>query len=223
MRGIPLQARKENLPQNWAIGFAVEGDLRFLSHHDTMRAVERTALRAKCPLRFSQGFNPRPSLSLPCPRPVGVASLDDIVVLTLEDSPVEIDTGQLAQAFNGACPKGMRFFDARKLAQKTLHPRKANYELELDAARAQGLASRLAELSSQETWEVDRQTGEDKASRRIDLRPLLPTVALEGQTLRWKQTPLGQTWAKPSEVLGLLGLDGQFDLAGVVRTAVEFE
>lgn len=188
-----------------------------------MRAVERTALRAKTPLRFSQGFNPRPGLSLPCPRPVGVASMDDLAVMTMEDSAGEIDAAKLTDDLNAACPRGMRFFGARKLAGKNLHPRKATYELELDPARTPAIVARLAELNTKEHWEVDRQAGEDKASRRIDLRPLVPQVALEGCTLRWTQVPLDQTWAKPSEVLNLLGLDGQVDLAGVVRRAVEFE
>ena len=73
------------MPQKWAIELSVEGDLRFLSHHDMMRAMERLVCRAKLPLKYTQGFNPRPVLSLSLPRPVGVASRAELLVVTLEE------------------------------------------------------------------------------------------------------------------------------------------
>jgi uncharacterized protein (DUF2344 family) len=42
----------------------VEGDLRFLSHHDCLRAMERLAARARLPVRYTQGFNPRIKMSI---------------------------------------------------------------------------------------------------------------------------------------------------------------
>ena len=68
----------------WSIRFAVEGDVRFLSHLDVLRAIERIAARAGLPLRYSRGFNPRPKFSVPHPRPVGVAARRDLLVLSLD-------------------------------------------------------------------------------------------------------------------------------------------
>ncbi|MBN1844663.1 MAG: DUF2344 domain-containing protein, partial [Sedimentisphaerales bacterium] len=47
-----------------ALWFDVEGDLRFLSHRDTLRCWQRALTRATVPLRYSQGFNPHPRLVL---------------------------------------------------------------------------------------------------------------------------------------------------------------
>ena len=62
---------------------AVEGDLRFLSHRDMMRAVARALLRARLPLQYTQGFHPHPVVSLALPRPVGVSADEDLLVFSL--------------------------------------------------------------------------------------------------------------------------------------------
>lgn len=212
------------MPQHWAIWFAVEGDLRFLSHHDTMRCVERTALRALVPLRFSQGFNPRPAVSLACPRPVGVASRADVAVMTMDDSAAEMEAPALADALSAASPRGMTFLRARRLTdRKTLHPRRIEYALGVEADLPPRLAQRLSELEAQDSWTVVRDSGLDKASRRIDLKPMVHDIRIEGPSVRWSQSPQGQAWARPSEVLALLGLDPQADLSRVVRLDVEYD
>ncbi|GAF87148.1 unnamed protein product, partial [marine sediment metagenome] len=67
---IPIPAQRER----WVFGYDVDGDLRFISHHDMLRLFARSLARAALPVRFSEGFNPHPRLSIPLPRPVGVAS-----------------------------------------------------------------------------------------------------------------------------------------------------
>jgi radical SAM-linked protein len=88
------------------------GDLRFASHHDMMRVVERTLLRAKLPLKYSQGFSPRAIMSLAFPRPVGVATKSDLLVLSLESA---ILRQELIDITNHCCPKGLTFPDAIRL------------------------------------------------------------------------------------------------------------
>lgn len=212
-----------DVAQHWAIRFAVEGDVRFLSHHDLMRAVERAALRAKLPLRFSQGFNPRPAVSLPCPRPVGVASLDELAVLAMDDSAPPLEALPVAASLNAAGPRGLRFTRAEPIDRRMLHPVRIEYELPLEPGASDGLQARRIELQAMERWTVQRDSGQDKALREIDLKPLLAGMEIRPGSLRWSQVPQGQSWARPGEVLALLGLDAQVDLARVVRRAVQYE
>ena len=65
-----------------ALWFAIAGDLRYLSHRDTMRAWQRVFVRAQMPLRYSQGFNPHLRFSLPLPRPA---------LLLHEPRPVQLE------------------------------------------------------------------------------------------------------------------------------------
>lgn len=58
----------------WIADFTMAGRLAYLSHQETLTLFTRALVRAGVPLVFSAGFNPRPHLSLPLPRSVGVQS-----------------------------------------------------------------------------------------------------------------------------------------------------
>jgi radical SAM-linked protein len=205
----------------------VDGDLRFASHHDTMRALARAAARACLPLAYSRGFNPRPRMSLPCPRPVAVAASDELLVLSLEGDPD--DPARLLDDINRCCPPGLRCLRAGRLQGKA-KPQcvRADYEMPLADSRRDAAAERLAALAAEASWPLRRRVrakrrGAGPAERTIDLRPLVGDLRLEGGWLRWSQSPGEGVSARPGEVVGLVGLDPAADLAAVVRTRVEFE
>ena len=214
-----------SLPQKWAVWLAVAGDLRFLSHHDMMRAIERQAVRARLPLRYSQGFNPRPALSLVLPRPVGVASLEDLLAITL-DAPLE--TAELLARLATTSPSGLTPHRALLLAPG-VRPlaRLADFELPLSPAQADTVGLRVRELAAQSAWPMRRVTGDEslddpRAGKPIDLRPLVRNLVVEDNRLRLTLVPLNQAWARPAEILRMLNLDERADLARMVRTHVDY-
>jgi len=205
---------------------AVEGDLRFLSHHETMRAVERSLLRAGLPLRFTRGFHPHPILSLACPRPVGVASDEDLLVVPLEEPTTSTE---LLEALTPHAPQGMWFLQAAPLPMGSRpHPQRCWYELTLSPESLETVGNMLVQWQQADRWPVDRhkparQHRRGKRSRRVDLKALVTNLRLQGRTIRWQQQPQGDLWARPGEVLEMLGLDPQADLARVRRTAVAYQ
>ncbi|NLW17265.1 MAG: DUF2344 domain-containing protein, partial [Firmicutes bacterium] len=54
--------------------YSKDGLMRFVGHLDMLRNWERILRRAEAPLAFTQGFSPRPILSLAAPLPVGLSS-----------------------------------------------------------------------------------------------------------------------------------------------------
>jgi radical SAM-linked protein len=226
---IPEKERKRlRLSQKWAIELSVQGDLRFLSHHDMMRAMERLVCRANLPLKYSQGFNPRPALSLAVPRPVGVASKADLLVLALEQ---DLQAPALLESINHASPPaGLRATRAFRLEKAAPRPKSARYELPLAPERLPAVRARLDELAAQASWPVERSSAsKDRSGRdipstktQIDLRQLIRDLRLDGDRLQITLTPRGDVWARPAEVLTLLGLDGRVDLAALVREEVDY-
>jgi radical SAM-linked protein len=55
-----------------------------------LSVFQRASVRAGLNLRYSQGFNPRPKISLPLPRPVGIESDEEILVLSPIEYPAEV-------------------------------------------------------------------------------------------------------------------------------------
>ena len=72
------------------VKFAISGTLRFLSHSQMLNVFQRATVRAGINPQYSQGFNPRPKISLPLPRPVGVESDDELLVMSVSLDPVSI-------------------------------------------------------------------------------------------------------------------------------------
>lgn len=188
-----------------------------------MRAVERLLCRAKVPLRYSQGFNPRPALSLVLPRPVGVASRADLLVLSL-DEPMEQD--ELLRRIAQQCPPGLQPLTAYVLEPgKKPRVKEARYELPLRGEQVTAVGHRVAELQNSQDWTIQRQNAgepENRAVTTMDLRPLVKELSLQGPMLVMVLSPRGDSWARPSEMLRLLGLDERVDLAQLVRTGVDY-
>ncbi|GAG32744.1 unnamed protein product, partial [marine sediment metagenome] len=142
------------MPQKWGIWLKVEGDLKFLSHRQTLRTVQRVAVRAGLPLRYTQGFNPHPVCSLACPRPVGVSSNDELLVLSLEAQAEPGQAEWLIDSLNSQAPSGMEFHQAKPLEAKTApQPTEITYEMPLvDATQAQAVKTRLVQLQDMPSW-----------------------------------------------------------------------
>src|SRR3978361_2142178 len=62
---------------------AERGRLRFTSHRDFARALERALRRADVPMAYSAGFNPHPKISYLGAAPTGVASEAEYLELSL--------------------------------------------------------------------------------------------------------------------------------------------
>ena len=53
--------------------FSKTGRAVYISHLDLMRTLTRAFLRAECRLKYSEGFNPHPQISIALPLSVDVA------------------------------------------------------------------------------------------------------------------------------------------------------
>ena len=59
--------------------FSKTGRAIYISHLDLMAAMQRAFARAELPLKFSEGFNPHPQISILLPLSVGTASVCELM------------------------------------------------------------------------------------------------------------------------------------------------
>ena len=69
--------------------FEKKGNAVWISHLDLMRLFQRAFKRAGLPLTHTQGFNPRPSVSIALPLSVGVESGCELLDFELDGEQVE--------------------------------------------------------------------------------------------------------------------------------------
>lgn len=118
--------------QRLRIRYTKRGRLRFTSHRDLARALERAIRRANLPVAFSAGFNPHPKVSYVGAAPTGVASEAEYFELSLS---AVVDVAQIHRDLDASLPDGIDVIEVVESAGGNLPERmEASYwELRLPA------------------------------------------------------------------------------------------
>lgn len=201
-----------------AFRFAIEGDLRFISHHDSLRLFERALSRANLPVRFSAGFNPRPRMRLALPRPVGIASRDEMLVVELTHETAEADAHR---ALTAQMPEGITLLSAEALADTDQRrPCEATYELPITPDEADDVARRVSEFLTKDNAPVERINRKTQRRRTVDIRVFITNARIDDSRLIWTQSVTQDGTAKIGEVLDAFGLASRDRMHHVVRVRV---
>ncbi len=86
--------------------FEKTGNAVYISHLDLMRLFQRAFKRAGLPLTHTQGYNPRPSVSIALPLSVGVESNCELLDFDLEVDFISCD--EIKERLNVALVDGVR-------------------------------------------------------------------------------------------------------------------
>jgi radical SAM-linked protein len=214
------------------VRFAIDGMLRFLSHAETLRLFERACARARVPVKYTQGYNPHPKLSLPLPRSVGVAADDELLVLRVHEV-AGFPLGEAEEAARQAWQERVRDRLAAELpADVVLHsvtlerssasfaPESAQYVLALreigDADAAAGLRARAADLLASESLVLDRISPKKGGARRVDVRAFLRSIRFEGSRAIVECGISNAGAIRVGEIMTLLGVEPA-DLVAPIR------
>lgn len=126
--------------QRLRVHHARRGRLRFTSHRDFQRALERALRRAELPMAYSAGFTPHPKISYANAAPTGVASEAEYVELGLARvCDPEVVRAQL----DAALPPGLDVVDVVEAGPGALADRlqASRWRLELRGSDAEPEAS----------------------------------------------------------------------------------
>lgn len=176
--------------QRLRVRYAKRGRLRFTSHRDVSRAVERAIFRARVPMAYSSGFNPHPRISYAGAAPTGAASEAEYLELALS---AEVEPDAVRAALDEALPTGLDVLEvvvspgggvADRLEASLWH-----LDVDLEPAEADRMVADF--LGAAEVL-VERMT--KKGLREFDCRG--PVVRLEAAPL-----PDGGPWRTRLELL----------------------
>jgi len=209
------------LQNRLAIRYAVEGDLRFISHHDTLRLFERALARADMPVRFSDGFNPRPRISIVLPRSIGVSSSDELLLFEVSEPCTKED---VLRRLSNAMPAGLRLITVDALGPgESRRPRRAVYELPIDPALESAVRDRAADLMASASRPVKRITPKSPTPRIVDIRLYVERIDVADGRVRWVQSITQEGTVRPDEMLAALGLTPADHLHRLHRSRVEYD
>lgn len=99
----------------YLIKYTKESEIKFLSHLDLMRTIQRVIRRAKLPIEYSKGFNPHMSISIAQPLSVGVYSTGEYLDAVFIE---EVDEKEILKALNENTVGGVKFLSVTTVARK---------------------------------------------------------------------------------------------------------
>ena len=146
----------------------------WISHLDLMRLFQRAFKRAGLPLTHTQGFNPRPSVSIAIPMSVGVESICELLDFDLDGETFACE--EIMSRLNDTLVEGVRVLQVYKNGKKIrelslLH---CQVTLEYDSGIPENAISSLRELFTRVSLVVPKKS--KNGIQEQDIIPMLKNM-----------------------------------------------
>ncbi len=162
--------------------FTKEGEAVWMSHLDLMRLFQRAFKRAGLPLTHTQGFNPRPSVSIALPLSVGVESRCELLDFDLEGEAISCE--EIQRRLKHALVAGIQILDCyasgRKLRDLALLD--CQIRLEYDGGIPSGAERSLEALFAGESLLTQKRS--KNGFTQQDIIPMIRRIGIERESDR---------------------------------------
>jgi len=199
------------------IRFRKVDDLRWISHRDLVRALERLFRRAKLVLRMSEGFHPKPRMSFPSALALGVEGLDEVMELELAES---MQAEDVQQRLTELAPPGLVITHVMVVdpAKGKMRVQSMAYRFPLPGDRCEEVRHTISDIMNQPQVLVTRDGRQDPIDLRAGLEEL--TVTDDGVNFRIRESH--NVSVRPRDLLEFLKLaDLESEGYYLTRTSVE--
>ena len=199
--------------------FSKIGRAKYISHLDLMATLQRALIRAEVPIKYSQGFNPHPVMSIALPLSVGCESVCELMDFQTEDN---LPPDGLPALINVYLPNGIEvqcaYFPERKFSAI------AHIEfrgiLFYDAGVPERAVERLNEAYSAKSIVISKKTKSGVSD--LDIAPLVRGLAFHAgeQIVMSVRLPAQNPSISPENLLSALSGDLVPDFAAARRIEV---
>lgn len=207
--------------------FEVQGRLAYLSHQETLTLFQRAFIRAKLPLAFSAGFNPRPKLSIPLARSVGTQSgVERICAGLLTEAAIDIQHAR--QALQSQLPDGCRIVDVQCVEGKQVfYPAEVRYAFMLsepaDECLRQHWQTCRDALAEGGCIEIQRYRAKKRKWETFNLSPFVQRLDFTDDCVEVTCHVSQAGTVRVDELMGWLNLAVSMLSEPVRRTAIQWQ
>ena len=189
--GVFTVAANINKPKNMALRverfdyrmvFSKKGRARFISHLDLMRTFSRIFKRARIPVWYTQGFNPRLYIMFPLALALGTESDVEIMDISLTEP---LDDIELMERVNAVMPEGMHINKVYKPQMNHKEIAFSEYEIRFCLLSGNDPLPLFEQYLSQESITVKKHS-KKKGMVDVDIKPDVTVLSLdrEGELAR---------------------------------------
>ena len=162
--------------QKLRVRYAKRGRLRFTSHRDIQRSLERALRRADIPMAYSAGFSPHPKVSYAGAAPTGTASEAEYLEISVTE---RCDPAAVRAALDESMPAGLDVLEVVEAAGGNLVERlqASSWRIELPGIPDETAEAAVARFLA--AGEVPVQRMMKNGLRTFDTRGAVHTLVLE--------------------------------------------
>ena len=156
--------------------FKKTGRAVYISHLDLMHTMQRAFSRAGYELKYSEGFNPHPQISIALPLSVGAASLCEIMDFRLKE---EAELSQMAARLSAAMPEGIEVTEVYEQSRKVAEIKWLEVEgvFEYDERDTAEMKAALDDFYAADSIVITKKT--KRGMGESDIRPAIKSIAFE--------------------------------------------
>ena len=145
------------------------GKLQYISHLDLVRTMNKIIVRAKLPLWYSEGFNPKPKMIFAAPLSIGTESVCEFMDIRLTE---HIEPEVAMARLNENMTDEMQVLDAYYPTTKLTDMVWLKYTMVIDTIGASEEMAKDAEAALLDTTVmVDKKTKPGEPVKTVDIRP----------------------------------------------------
>ena len=161
--------------------FEKTGRAVYISHLDLMATMQRAFARAGLELKYSEGFNPHPLISILLPLSVGTASRCELMDFRLRQ---DAELSALPERLTAVLPEGIRVLEAYESERKSALLKWLEIEGTLEYDHGAPEIGKLEEFFSQGEIVIEKKT--KRGIGQADIRPAIRGITFEpaGEDIR---------------------------------------
>lgn len=158
----------------YLIKFTKEANIKFISHLDVLRTIQKNIRRAHLPIEYSNGFNPHMNTSIAQPLSVGVYSCGEYMDMVLTE---EVNEDEIIKKLNETAPGGIKYLSAtavpyvegqKKVPQSMALIDAARYIIKIKYEDLKNTEDEVNKLLSEDEWKCIKKS--KKGEREVDIK-----------------------------------------------------
>lgn len=148
----------------------------YISHLDLMHTMQRAFSRAGYELKYSEGFNPHPQISIALPLSVGASSLCELMDFKLSQ---DADISEIPARLSSVMPEGIKVTDCYESVNKVALLKYLEIEgvFEYDERNPRQMCDALEAFYAAEEIIITKKT--KRGMGESDIKPAIKSISFE--------------------------------------------
>ena len=162
--------------------FKKVGSLQYISHLDLVRTMHKIVVRSRLPLKYTEGFNPKPKMVFAAPLSIGTESLCEFLDIKLRE---RIDELLALELLNKNMTEEMQAIEAYYPEMPFTDLAWLSYTVSIKTrGGSEELCERINEALASEVIEIEKKT--KSGIKPVNIRPLIKSADafFDGEEIR---------------------------------------